>query len=149
MTRHTHRNRRTSESSGHPRRSGMILAMVLVALFVVMLLGAAFANAFVAQRQLVRHSQQQQQAFWLAESALQRAAYRLANEPDYQGETWQVASDDLGGIYAGVALVKVETVAEAGTGHRIIVDATYPSKALKKTVQHRELLVVEFNELPR
>jgi type II secretory pathway pseudopilin PulG len=127
----------------------MILAMVLVALLIVMLLGAALANAFIARRQLVRHSEQQQQAFWLAESAMQRAVYRLANDPEYQGETWQVPADDLGGTYVGVAIIQVDAIAEADTERRITVEATYPSNALKKNVQHRELLVGKSNELPR
>jgi hypothetical protein len=127
----------------------MILAIVLVALLVVMLLGAALANAFLAHRQFARHVEQQQQALWFAESALHRATHRLANEPGYEGETWHVSADALGGIYAGVAVVRVEAIAEVEPGHRIIVDASYPSNALKKLVQHRELLVAPSNELPR
>ena len=128
------------------RRSGMILAMVLVALLVVMLFGAALVNMFLAQRQLVRHNQQQQQAFWLAESALHRAAHRFASEPEYRGETWQVTADDLDGTHGGVAVVRVEAVNEAKPGHRIVVDASYPSGALKKIVQHRELFVAQPTE---
>ena len=146
MIRFTPRNLGASKSRPRPQRTGMILAMVLVALLVVMLLGAALANAFLAQRQLVRLSQQQQQAFWLAESAMHRAAHRFANEPGYEGETWQVPADDLGGTYAGVAVVRVETVSEPQSGHRIIVDSSYPSGALKKTVQHRELFVAQSTE---
>ena len=133
--------RSSVQRHSRPRRTGMILAVVLVALLIVMLLGAAIANAFLAQRQLARDNQQRQQAFWLAESALHRAAHRLANEPGYEGETWQVSADDLGGTYAGIAIVRVETISEDKPGRRIIVDATYPSGALKESVQHRELFV--------
>ncbi len=129
-----------------PRRTGMILAIVLVALLVVMLFGAALANVFLAQRQLVRHNEQQQQAFWLAESALHRAAHRYANEPGYEGETWQVPADDLSGTHAGVAVIRVEAVNEAKPSHRIVVDASYPSGALKQAVQHRELFVAQSTE---
>lgn len=149
MTRLTQRSPALNKSTSRRHPSGMILAIVLVALLVVMLLGAALTNAFLAQRQFARHVEQQQQAFWLAESALHRAAHRLANEPGYEGETWHVSADDLGGTHAGVAVVRVEAVAEAELGHRIIVDASYPSDALKKLVQHRELLVAPSNELPR
>lgn len=149
MTRRTQTNRQSDQRRSHRPRSGMILAMVLVALLIVMLLGAALANAFLARRQLVRHSEQQQQAFWLAESAMQRAVYRLTNEPEYQGETWQVPADDLGGTYFGVAIIQVDAIAAADTELRITVEATYPSNALKKTIQHRELLVGKSHELPR
>lgn len=139
-------NLNASKTPSRPRRPGMILAMVLVALLVVMLLGAALVNVFLAQRQLVRHHEHQQQAFWLADSALHRAAHRFANEPGYEGETWQVPADDLDGTHTGVAAVRVEAVAEAESGHRIIVDASYPSGALKTIVQHRELFVPQSTE---
>ena len=124
----------------------MILAIVLVALIVVMLLGAALANAFLAQRQLARHSEQQQQAFWFAESALHRAVHRFEKEAGYEGETWQVSPEDLGGSCAGTAVIRVEVVMEPKPGHRIVVDANYPSDAFKKTAQHRELFVAQANE---
>ncbi|MBC8356239.1 MAG: hypothetical protein H8E66_30035 [Planctomycetes bacterium] len=141
---HSHRIQRTRMQR---RRPGMIIAIVLVALLVVMLLGAALANAFIAQRQLSRRSEQQQQAFWLAESAMQRATYRFANEGDYEGETWQLSPDDLvGGTHAGVAVIRIEQVSEPTPGKRIVVDASYPQNALKQTVQHRELFVAQSSE---
>ncbi|MDA1051497.1 MAG: hypothetical protein O3C40_13595 [Planctomycetota bacterium] len=149
MIRYNPKNLRAGRATFRRKSTGMILAMVLVALLVVMLLGAALVNAFVAQRQLVRHSQQEQQAFWLAESAMQHATHRLATEAGYKGETWQASPDDLDGTHAGVAVVRVEAVSEPQPGHRIFVEANYPSNALKKTVQHRELFVAQSSELPR
>ena len=131
------------------RRSGMILAMVLVALLIVMLLGAALANAFLAQRQLARHRAQQQQAFWLAESALQRAAYRLASEAEYEGETWHAAPESLAGTHAGTTIIRVEAVTEPQPGHFIFVDASYPRDTAKQSVQHRELFVAKSSDVAR
>jgi Tfp pilus assembly protein PilX len=123
------------------RRTGMILAVVLVALLVVMMFGAALTNTFLAQRQLSRNNRQQQQAFWLAESALQRAVSRLAREADYEGETWQVAAESLDGKHAGVAIIRIEAASEPNTGSKIVVDASYPSRGLKRIAQRCERFV--------
>lgn len=128
------------------RRTGAILATVLVALLVVMMLGAALTNAFLARRQLVRESEWQQQGFWLAESAMQRAAHRLATEPDYAGDTWNLPPDQINGTRAGVASIRIEAVSEPQPGHRIIVDASYPSDGLKKSLYHRERFVASLDE---
>ncbi|MCA9141559.1 MAG: hypothetical protein KDB05_02180 [Planctomycetales bacterium] len=144
MTRTT--NSKPKRMRSTPARNGLILAMVLVALLVVTLLGAALANAFVAHRQFARHREQQQQAFWIAESALQHAAYRLATEPDYEGQTWEVTAEKLGSHHAGVAVIHIETGPERRQGYRIVVDASYPLNSKTQTVQHRELIVQRSNE---
>ncbi len=146
MNRHALTRSPARLSNYRRNRSGMILAIVLVALIVVMLLGAALANAFLAQRQLARHNERHLQASWLADSALHRAAYRFGSEADYAGEQWLISTDLLNGADDGVAVIRVEAVADPQPGHRIYVDVTYPSNALKKTVQHRERFVTKNDE---
>ncbi|MCA9121649.1 MAG: hypothetical protein H6822_36355 [Planctomycetaceae bacterium] len=135
-------NKRTRLKLRHEARtrSGMILAMVLVALLIVMMFGAGLANSFVAHRQFARLREQQQQAFWIADSALQRATYRLATDPDYNGETWNV-SEFLGGRPTGSAVVHIKQVSESERSHRILVDARYSVSGKRESVEHRELLV--------
>lgn len=140
---------RTRHAPFRARRDGMILPMVLVALFVVMAFGAALANAFLAKRQLTRLGEQQQQAFWLAESALHRASHQLSSDANYEGETWQFSQDELDGQHDGTAVIRVVAVTDSATGHRIIVDVSYPIDSLKKFVEHRELFVAQSIESPR
>ncbi len=78
------------------------------------------------QRQALRSQWQQAQAAWLAESAIERAAARLAAQPDYRGETWNVSADELGGPDAGVAVIRVESTAERPGRRTISVEADYP-----------------------
>lgn len=137
---------RAFQGRSRRRPTGVILAAVLVALLVVMMLGAALTNAFLARRKLVRESEWQQQGLWLAESAMQRAEHRLATEPDYAGDTWQLPPDQLNGTSAGVALIRVEAVSEPQPGHRIFIDASYPSNGLKKSFHHRERFIASLDE---
>jgi len=55
------------------RRAGAILAAVLLSLMVVLLVGAELTRAIVQHRRQGRLAEDRQQAFWIAESALQRA----------------------------------------------------------------------------
>ena len=66
------------------------------------------------------------QAEWLAESGLERAAVRLAEAPDYRGETWQVPAADLGGPWSGTVTIAVEPVAAQPARRTVRVQADYP-----------------------
>lgn len=134
-------NLKRNRHSRRTRRDGMILAAVLVALLVVMLLGAAFANLFIAQRRLVHQTNERQQAFWLAEAAVNRAKYRLANEVDYAGETWQVPSEHLDHRKSGVATIRIENVATPRSSQRIVVEAELVTTGSRQAIHHRELFV--------
>jgi type II secretory pathway pseudopilin PulG len=113
----------------------MILPIVMVGLLVVALIGAAMAHTVLLQRRWARHWEQEQQAAWLADSALQRAQTRLASEGDYTGETWNVSVDQLQTGFSGVAIIRVEP----GDGaKRIVIEVTYPVHPVHRILQRRE-----------
>jgi hypothetical protein len=123
------------------RRAGAILAAVLLSLLVVLLVGAELTRAIVQHRRQGRLAEDRQQAFWIAESALQRAVHLLANSPDYQGETWPVSGEVLGTGQAGVATIKVEPATGPAERRRIVVQAYYPEDAVHRTLYKRELFL--------
>ena len=123
------------------RRRGAILAAVLLSLLVVMLLGAELTEAIVQHHRQCRLAEDRQQAFWIAESALQRAVYAVAKSPDYKGETWQVPAEVLGSGRAGVAAIQVEPAEGAAARRRIVVQAYYPDDPMQRTLYERELIV--------
>jgi hypothetical protein len=130
----------------HPRaklacRTGAILAAVLLSLSVVLLVGAELTRAIVQQRRQGRLAEDRQQAFWIAESALQRATHLLAKSPDYHGETWQLSGEMLGTGRAGVATIEVEPASGSAERRRIVVRAYYPEHAVHRTLYERELFV--------
>jgi Tfp pilus assembly protein PilV len=132
-------SRRTRWKTGI--RAGFVLAAVLVSLLVVMMLAAALTKTLVLHRQEIRSSEQRQQSFWLAESALQRARHALSRSSDYRGETWHVAADVLGGGRAGVAVIRVESVDEPAAGLRVRVEASYPEDSIQRILHERELIL--------
>ncbi len=83
-----------SKKSNSP--SGSILVVVLVCLLVTSMLGTGLIRTvFVHHRQL-RILNGQQQALWLAEAGVQRAARQLSQTAEYDGETWKVPAEVLG-----------------------------------------------------
>jgi Tfp pilus assembly protein PilX len=123
------------------RRTGVIMAAVLLSLLVVLLVGAELTKAIVQQRRQSRLAEDRQQAFWIGESAVQRALHALAKSPDYRGETWQVSGEVLGTGRAGAATIKVESAGGPPERRRIAVQAVYPDDAVYRTLYERELFV--------
>jgi len=121
-------------------RAGAILAAVLLSLLVVLLVGAELTRPIVQQRRDSRLAEDRQQAFWIAESAVQRAL-QAAVSPDYTGETWQVSGEALGTGRAGVATIKVEAAAGGSPQRRLVVQAYYPAGELHRTLYERELIL--------
>jgi Tfp pilus assembly protein PilX len=123
------------------RRLGVILAAVLLSLLVVMLVGGELAKAISLQHRQARLAEDRLQAFWIAESAVQRAVRALAKAPEYAGETWRVPAEALGSGRAGVATIKIESAAGAAPPRRILVQAYYPEDPIQRTLYERELVL--------
>ncbi len=84
---------------------GAVLVAALVCLLVVMgIIGGMLRGALGARRQL--HAERDlRQTELLVEAGADRAVLRLAVEPSYNGETWQIPSDQI--INRGDAIVTI------------------------------------------
>ncbi len=121
-------------------RSGVVLVAVLVALLVVMLISSAIVRGLVVQHRLARAEQQRVQAFWFAESAVQRARAQLAATPDYDGETWQIELPESG--YApSQAVIRVEPIENEPDKRSITVEARLPNDPIDGVLEQRSLVV--------
>jgi type II secretory pathway component PulK len=76
-------------------RRGAVLIMALVCLVLIGVMGGALLQWAAREHKLLRSRDEQSQAHWLAEAGLERAAARLADDADYTGETWRLATADL------------------------------------------------------
>ncbi len=123
------------------KRRGIIVAVTLVCLVIVATLGAALVRAMVDQRRHSLRDQHSVQAFWLAESAIDRAVSQLASSPDYEGETWQVDKGSLGGRWSGSVLIRVEKTETDEQAHKIIVETRYPTAATRRVTKRIELVI--------
>ena len=112
------------------QRSGFALAIALVALAVVMVLVAGWAQLALVQSREAQATLERLQAVWLADSAIERAMARLQVEPNYRGETWQISAAEFGRAAAesdpplGTAVIAVEPRAGA---RQITVRADFPA----------------------
>ena len=121
-------------------RAGVVLIAVLVALLVVMLISAAIVRGLVVQHRLAIAEPLRVQAFWLAESAVQRARTQLEASPDYAGETWQVELPH-GGAEIGQAVIRVEAIENEPSKRTIIIEARFPDDPIDGVLEERSLVV--------
>ena len=133
--------------AGHSRR-GVALPLVLFCIVLILALGAALVKAVLLQH---RHSQlmdQQHQSMWLAESAVQRALYKLRDSANYRGELWHISAATLGGSDDGSVTIQVESDVDDPTARKVTIEAIYPDHPLHRVVQRRELFVAGSAQQP-
>jgi Tfp pilus assembly protein PilX len=123
------------------RHRGALLVVALVCLVVVVTIGASLVRQLLLQHRQSLQEQSQLQSLWLAESAVERALARLAEQPDYTGETWQIDGPQLPNDSPGVVVIRVETTAGEAAARRIVVEARYPHDTLYQVVQQRTYTV--------
>jgi hypothetical protein len=88
----------------------------------------------------------QAQAACLAESAVERAAARLAAEDQYQGETWTLSAEELGLPDRAVVRIKVDPLppaaGSADAPRRLVrVEAAYPDDPHYRAQQNKEVVI--------
>ena len=134
-------SRVSKRTRGARRSDGVILivAIVCIAMASVMLL--AILQTAVAERKAVETEAWRQQHSWLAESGLERAAAQLAADPSYQGETWNISADELGGKENGVVLIEVQPLPDAPENRKIRVRADFPDDPQHRARRTKETTV--------
>jgi hypothetical protein len=120
-----HFYRRRPRNCRHGRRHGVILFVALLCLLIVMtILGQMLKTSMQAQRQL--HPERDlRQTELLLQAGADRAAYRLAKEKSYSGETWHLPADAVAGTAAGQVTIQVSRGSTAKSWH-VHVLAEYP-----------------------
>lgn len=101
---------------GNGSRDGMILMIAIVCVAVASMVFMAVLKTAVTERSAIEARHWQEQARWLAESGVERAAARLAADPAYRGETWRIPAEEIDGNDAGVVKVEVSEEQEGENG---------------------------------
>ncbi|MGE5191606.1 MAG: hypothetical protein ACM3U2_03835 [Deltaproteobacteria bacterium] len=123
-------------------RRGAFIVVVMVCLLVAgMLVASLLKLALLQDRQLV-YEQARLQAAWLAEAGLDRAAGRLAREPAYAGETWDIDADQLGGGDAAAVVIRVQIEETRPQQRTIVVEAHFPAEGPYQARLTRETTVI-------
>jgi hypothetical protein len=122
------------------RRRGFVMLLVVACLALLFAVFAILLRLTWVGRSQVMSQQRHVQADWLAESGLERAAARLAESPDYYGETWHVAAEDLNGHDDA----RVQIIVEVPTSpecRRVRVVADYPSESAHRVRRTRDAFI--------
>lgn len=125
----------------HPKRRGIVLFIAIVATAMAALVFMAILKTAVAERRAMETRQWQEQAAWLAESGARRAAAKLEADPDYQGETWTIPADELGGEDAAVVQIEIAPDDEHADRRRVRVEADYPDDPTHRARWSKETAV--------
>lgn len=129
-------------SPHRPARRGIALIIALVLLALASSLGGLLVRGLLTARQQAENGLRQVQASWLAEAGLSRARARLGADPDYDGETWSIAADELGGRHGAVVTIEVAAPGDQPGARRIAARAEYPAgEAVGRAVESRQEVI--------
>ena len=109
--------------------------LVLLCLLIVVSLAGTMLQAAVRARRQLQTERDFRQTELLLQAGLERAAYRLAAEPDYRGETWEPASQ----ASAGQGRIAIQTTPSSVSGPwQVNVVAEFPhwQSALDSPLPH-------------
>jgi type II secretory pathway pseudopilin PulG len=120
---------RTASAS---RRRGLTSVAVLVCLIIITMISGAVIRVGMARRDELRAQERSLQAEWLAEAGIQRALARLAADPAYSGETWDISARDLDSADAALVTITVGPVPGVPKGRHIRAQADYPLDPLRR-----------------
>jgi Tfp pilus assembly protein PilV len=118
-----------------------VLLAVLVCVVLVSLIALTLIKLTLAQRSQVQRELWRTQADWLAESGLERAAAKLANNSDYAGETWSVSAEQIGGGRAGEVHIKVSPMDGQPQQRRVREQAIFPAGTDQRAKSSKQVTV--------
>ncbi len=123
------------------RRHGAVLVAAIVCLVVVMLMGAAILRSIAIRHRQGREDLYRMQSLWLAESAAERCAARLRDDPTYTGETWRVRLAHGAAALEGTAVIRVEPAESQPSTRRVRIEARWPEDPLHRRLLRKELVI--------
>ena len=128
-----------------PRR-GVAAIIIIAVLAMTMAFAGVWARRIVLERRAARRAEEQQQARWLAEAGVRRAAARLSADPAYTGEAWIIDAAEIDRPSPAEIEIVVEPSDSATAPATLVAKARYPrdvprvqsTKTIKFTPPPRE-----------
>ena len=138
--------RKPPRSHAASSRRGVAAIIVIAVLAMTMAFAGVWARRIVMERRAARRAEEQQQARWLAEAGVRRAAARLLADPSYTGETWLIAAAEIDRPSAAEIDISIEPGDSAMAPATLVAKARYPrdeprvrsTKTIKFTPPTRE-----------
>ena len=120
-------------------RSGIVLVTVIVLTFVTSVLMVIWVRSAISRHQQSKRRAWELQALWLVEAGLERTAARLAEDQNYQGETWQIGAEELGGQRSAAVQIKIDVVPGSADLRLATVSATYPDTEFQRARRTKQV----------
>jgi hypothetical protein len=125
-------------SNNCPHRCGIALVAVLVLFAVSLTLFGLWAKSAVLERQHMGSQLFRVQAQMLAEAGVYRALALRAADPKYDGETWPVPAESLGGARGAEVRIRISPTHDAAA-LRIDATAIYPLQRVRPAEATRRI----------
>jgi type II secretory pathway component PulK len=106
------------------QRRGVVMIVVIVCVVVATVICGLLLKMAVLGRETADAQHRSEQARWLAEAGIERAAARLAADARYSGETWTLPPAEL--PRGGQVRIAVETPPGTPARRLVRVVAQYP-----------------------
>jgi hypothetical protein len=123
-----------------PRHGAVLVAALVCLLVVTGIVGGMLRGAIHGRRQLHAERDLRQTELLLA-AGVARAAHRLADEPEYDGETWRLDSEEIIGRGDGVVTIEASPSDDAESWQVTIV-AQYPAGS-ELSIRRTRTLTIE------
>ena len=124
------------------RRRAVSVLVVLVCITLAAAMCVVLVKNVAIGRQAAKVRALNLQADWLVESGMERAARRLAVDPNYRGETWTLSAEDFGRHDGGLIEITVRAVDGRPNERTVQVRADYPNHPQDRHRRTRRATVV-------
>lgn len=125
----------------NPKRSGVALIVLLLGMAVAAAIFLSVLKLVAVERQSVELQQRRAQAEWLAESAIERAAAKLAADEKYNGETWAIPAKELGGRDGGIVAIRIDEIAGKADQRTVHIEADFPDHPFERVREIRDRIL--------
>lgn len=125
------------QKHGVYRRGTIILIPLVCLVLSLAVIGELLKQSSLELKQL-KKEQYHLQAIWLADAAAQRAIDKLSTQQDYQGETWALLPEEIGGAFPGEVIINVDRRNRNDEFITIRAQASYPATAAERVRIIRE-----------
>ena len=124
-------------------RGGVVLVAVLVFLVIASSLLFGRLKLAIERRRIAERQELALQADWLVESAASRGLARLAADPKWSGDRWEIAAESLYGEGAAgdETRVAADTDAKGGRRPRLSITVNYPVGAPSSVTRAKEFSI--------
>lgn len=124
----------------NPTRRGAALIIALVCIVILMFLLTSVLQFALMRRKASTLQINRAQASCLAESGVRLATARLAADPNYSGQTWEISPESLQGEYGATVAIEVKSAEEENV-RLVSVTANYPADPIKQARITKEITV--------